>query len=158
MVRTAHSADAVIGVYHNDLRCLKALARLKLPRKINRIDAHEHARRTHAIDLDLSRKITGIHKRESKDLAALLGIAVPRQSDKGIVVVTRRAAAGMYPLEPEFKVAGNERAFLCPPALEMEHIKIHFGKIDRRRVHALDVEWLVGGISDPHAARYRVKL
>ena len=64
----------------------------------------------------------------------------------------------MYPLKPEFKVTGNERALLCPSALEMEHIKIHFGKIDRCRMHALDAEGLVGGVCDPHAARYHVKL
>ena len=138
MICTAHPAHAVIGIHHNDLRRLETFARLELPRKVHRIDAHKHAGGTHTVYLDLSRKVAGIHERKSEDLSAFLGIAVTRKSDEGIVIMARRTTAGMYPLKSEIKVARDESALLRPTTLKMEHIKIHFGEIDRSRMHTLN--------------------
>ena len=122
------------------------------------IETHQHTRGAHAVHLNLSGEAGGVDEREAVDLTGLLGVAVTRESDEGIVVVRGGAALAVDALRAELQMALDEGALLGPAALQMEHFEIHRVEIHAGGVEALDIEGRLAVVLHADAAGDNIEL
>ena len=87
MIYSAHLADALARVYHDRLGSLEALARLKMPGEIGRINSHEYARSARIVALGAELKIAAVNEIEAVCLAAVLAGILRDESRKWVLAV-----------------------------------------------------------------------
>ena len=72
MIYLAHLVQAMVAVYHNCFRSLKAFSFFENPRKVLRMNAHQHSGHIKGRHLCLDQKITAVDKTKSVNFPVIL--------------------------------------------------------------------------------------